>query len=123
MIRWQQTGENGKKPARRCRVIAAKSSEVIYLNIDDFINVFQENQIQDLQDKCFNYREEEVRKLISLTLGQHKNIKTTIKDAAMTNLPTQIAHEAIGNYEISKEQKRRKITPWVHHGNNIPGSP
>lgn len=36
LIHWQQNGEQGKKPARRCRIIATQCSEVIYLSIDDF---------------------------------------------------------------------------------------
>ena len=35
MLRWQET-EQGPKPVRRCRIIATQSSEVIYLNLDDF---------------------------------------------------------------------------------------
>lgn len=37
MVHWQQNGEAGKRPARKCRIIAAQSSEVIHLNIDDFV--------------------------------------------------------------------------------------
>ena len=38
LFRWQQNGENGKKPTRKCRIIATQSSEVIYLNLEDFLN-------------------------------------------------------------------------------------
>ena len=37
LLRWQEQGENGKKPVRRCRIVATQSSEVIYLTLDDFI--------------------------------------------------------------------------------------
>ena len=87
LLRWQEQGENGKKPIRRCRIVATQSSEVIYLTLEDFIQgkyaahmqllmihnlnfffwfalVFGEPQIDDLLQKCFNYNEEDVRKLI-----------------------------------------------------------
>ena len=48
LVRWQQNGEQGKKPVRKCRITATKSSEVIYLNLDDFLQVFGEPQIEDL---------------------------------------------------------------------------
>ncbi len=37
VINWMQTGEQGKKPTHKCRIIASQSSEVIYLNIDSFM--------------------------------------------------------------------------------------
>ena len=35
-VRWQQNGEQGRKPVRKCRIIATQNSEVLYLNVDDF---------------------------------------------------------------------------------------
>ena len=42
LVRWRQNGEQGKKPLRKCRIIASQSSEVIYLNLEDFLQVFAE---------------------------------------------------------------------------------
>ena len=62
--------------------------------------VFGESQISDLLEKCFNYNEDDVRKLILLTLAQQKNLGKTLQQAAFSNLPQQAANNGIGQHEI-----------------------
>ena len=86
------------------------------------MQVFGEPQIEDLLQKCFNYNEEDVRKLITLTLAKQKTTQKTLQSAAFSNLPQQSAEQGIGNHEMAREFKRRKVHSWIHYRHGTVGN-
>ena len=49
--------------------------------------VFTEAQIEELKQGSYNYNEEDVRKLITMTLTKNRQVSEALKKAAISNLP------------------------------------
>ena len=69
-IRWEESGESGQKPTRKCKVYAKAASEVIYLNLEKFRKFFDAEQMEGIIGASYFYDYNKIKARVERLLSE-----------------------------------------------------